>query len=480
MSNILGGVHLLVAVVVGQTLLGGTNVDLVVLVLQSALHDTGQNPGSRAESSPLKEEGNNQEKVGDRVVQEGNGEGRSSQLPGDGSQDGGDDGSVESIVQEGLGSVGDSEDVVALTGGDVQSSNGSNQEETEHNSELTANHESGQVLSVTLEEKLACLASEEGSSTLVGRKLGNSEEGNLHTLKHTNNGHEEEEKEDGNTGGHAGVLGGNLGLSVEQGNKGDSQAESKDGKRHEHTSPEEGEGESSAGLLVGDDGLARSSRQDVLDEVGRVHDSRELDKHGGVEGEKGEVVVDEVNHAVGGVHLGGELSKDASEDHHTQSNIQENKLHSVRQAKDIALGVEGSGALVDDEDDHKNHELTSHEVTVQVVSLEGQGSVLVGHGVRVLVEIGIDGRKSNKRCLLSLNHTEPYNSEDTDDKSDPWVGRVGDTGVSSEDEGTDDDDTEDQQCDTGDVTEDGEGGELDVVRVISDAGLLGNFCFRHD
>ena len=79
---------------------------------------------------------------------------------------------MESVVQERLGSVRDVEDVFAFTRGDIQSGNGSDQEEAEDNGKLTANHESRKVLSVALEEKVAGLLSEEGSSTLVGRKLG--------------------------------------------------------------------------------------------------------------------------------------------------------------------------------------------------------------------------------------------------------------------------------------------------------------------
>ena len=128
-SNVLGDIKFLVSVVVGHTLFRGTNVYLIVLDTSGLLHNVGQDPCTRAQTSPLEEEGNDQKDVCDGVVQEGNGEGRCGQLPRDGGQDGGDDGSVETVVKEGLCTIRDTEDVVALTWRDVQSSDGSYQEE---------------------------------------------------------------------------------------------------------------------------------------------------------------------------------------------------------------------------------------------------------------------------------------------------------------------------------------------------------------
>ena len=54
-------------------------------------------------------------------------------------------------------------------------------------------------------------------------------------------------------------------------------------------------------------------------------------------------------------------------------------------------------------------------------------------------------------------------STHTNNKGDPRVGIGCNTGVSSKDEGTDDNDREDQKTDGGDVTEEGEGGELHIV-----------------
>ena len=169
----------LVGVVVGLPLLGGSNVDLIVLVLEGGLEDTGEDPGSRAQSGELKEERNAEQDVGDGVVEEGDREGRGGKLPGDRGKDGRDDGSLESVVEEGLGRVGDAEDVLSGSGRDVHGRDGSDEEEGRDDGQLTADHESGEVLSVALEKKLAGLASEEGGTALAGRELGNGEEGNL-------------------------------------------------------------------------------------------------------------------------------------------------------------------------------------------------------------------------------------------------------------------------------------------------------------
>mmetsp|Transcript_10997 Transcript_10997/g.23061 ORF Transcript_10997/g.23061 Transcript_10997/m.23061 type:complete len:136 (-) Transcript_10997:383-790(-) len=135
-----------------------------------------------------------------------------------------------------------------------------------------------------------------------------------------------------------------------------------------------------------------------------MHHTRKFDGHGGVEGEQGEVVVNEINHAMGGVHLSGKLSEYAREDDHSQSNIEENQLHSVGQAENIHFGIERVSALVNDEDDQENHELTAHQVAVQVVPPESKRGVLVRDRVGVFVEIRVDWWESDERSLLSLDH----------------------------------------------------------------------------
>jgi hypothetical protein len=176
--------------------------------------------------------------------------------------------------------------------------------------------------------------------------------------------------------------------------------------------PVESEVESGLGLFVRDDGLARYRRHCILDKVRAVHDAGELDTHRRVEGEEGKVVVDEVNHGVRCNDLGPELTKDAGEHYHPESNVKEDELDTIGHAKHIDLGVKELTALVDDEDHHEHHELMSHEVPVEVVSLEGQGAVLVGNGVGVLVEYGVNGGESDERGLLTLDHRKPSDGQD--------------------------------------------------------------------
>ena len=123
---------------------------------------------------------------------------------------------------------------------------------------MTSNHETRKVLSIGLDlkEKVAGLLAEEQSSTRRGGKLGNGEESNLHALEHANDGHEEEEEEDGESRSDAGVLDGDGGLAFKEGLEGGGQAESEDGEGSDDAAPEEGEGEAGLGWLVADDGLA--------------------------------------------------------------------------------------------------------------------------------------------------------------------------------------------------------------------------------
>merc|ERR1719223_903893 len=188
-----------------------------------------------------------------------------------------------------------------------------------------------------------------------------------------------------------------------------------------------------------------------------VHDSRELDDHGGVEGEQSKVVVDGVDHAVRRVDLGRELSEDAREDDHSESGHVEED------------GLDARGEAEDDEEDH---ELTAHEVAVEVVTLEGDGGVLVGHGVAVLVEVRVNGRKADEGRLLSLDHGQPEHGEDENDEGDPWAGLLGNTGVLREDEGSDEDHGENHESEGRDILEREQGRQLHVVGAVVVVGLL--------
>ena len=79
------------------------------------------------------------------------------------------------------------------------------------------------MLSVSGIKKLAGL-----SGKYVGSTLGNGKEGNLHTLEHTDDAHEDEENDYGNSWWYTVPQ---SGLSGEKGNHGDGNTESKYGQR---------------------------------------------------------------------------------------------------------------------------------------------------------------------------------------------------------------------------------------------------------
>ena len=190
-----------VLVAVLLTLLGGSDVDLVTLKVDGLLHDPGKDPGTLADTGGLEGKADDQEDVGEGVGKEGDGKGRSNKLPRDGSHDGGDDGTEEAGVEEVLEGVADAPKV-GLTLGDGKSGHTSDDEEAGNNGKLTANHEAGKVAALALEEEVAGLESELGLATVLLLDLGDGEEGNLHTLEHTDDGHEDEEKDDGDASGN--------------------------------------------------------------------------------------------------------------------------------------------------------------------------------------------------------------------------------------------------------------------------------------
>ena len=151
MTNIVSRIGDSVGLAAGCTLLGGADVYLIVLELADVLEDACNDPGAVTDTGRLEAQSKDEKEVCERAVQEDMGKGRGGILPRDGGNDRGDDGAVETEVQELLGTVRDSEDVVALTRRDVQSRNRSDQEETSDDGELTSNHESGEVTPVAVE-----------------------------------------------------------------------------------------------------------------------------------------------------------------------------------------------------------------------------------------------------------------------------------------------------------------------------------------
>jgi len=451
-----------VGVSLGGTFLGSSNVNFIELESAGLALKKGKEPGGRADTGGLKEKGGLKEDVDDRVAQESNREASSNQLPGDGTKDGGGDGTHESKVEDvKLDPVRDTED--GRLGGNINIDGGDtgNDEEAKGDSHLTTAHESRKVLSVVLEKALASLEGKVGSSTLRLRKLGDGEESNLHTFKKTDAAHEDEE-EDERDSLRKGVPGG--GLSKVKSFDGDSKGESEDAERKKDTSPEEGEGKSGLRRLVGFDRLSGGPVSHVSDKVGSVHDTSDLDTGSNPVSENHEVVVDVVKHHVGSVTLGSQLSDNNVLQDHSNTRSEEDGRNPVRKSKNLSSRKRGS-ADSDGEVDEDNHELTSHEVSVEVVSLVSPSGDLVGDRVGFLVKFAVDWRKSDHRALSSLNHGHPGDKRPHDNGSSSRVDITSDLGVSSGNQSQDDSDGKDekeQRKDNSDLVQDG----ADSVRFV--------------
>ena len=90
----------------------------------------------------------------------------------------------------------------------------------------------------------------------------------------------------------------------------------------------------------------------------------------------------------------------------------------------------------------------------------------------VLVKHWIYWRQTNEGGLLSLNHREPYHGSNANDEGDPWIYVRGEFGVSGEHQSNDEHDAENKENHGVCVPEDGEGGELHIMRVGMGALLL--------
>jgi len=151
-------------------------------------------------NSVLEGKGKLQEEEDNRVAQEGNGEGTGNQLPCNRSQDGGGNSTQETQVEELLDTIRDTEDILSSSRDNIQGGHTGNHEETKGDSHLTTTHKSGKILSTVLEKAVASLEGHGGGTTFRLRKLGDSEECNLHTLKKTNTGHQHKEEDQSNNG----------------------------------------------------------------------------------------------------------------------------------------------------------------------------------------------------------------------------------------------------------------------------------------
>jgi len=228
-----------VGVSLGGTFFRSSNVNFVELESKSLALKEGKEPCGRADTGGLKEKGQLEEDVDNRVAQESNRELSSNQLPGDGSKDGGGKGSHESQVEHSLDGVRDTKDVGFVSDIHVDGGDTGDNEEAKSDSHLATAHESRKILATVAEQAVASLEGEAGRSTFGLGELGDGEESNLHTLEKTDAAHENDEEDEGDSIRKSFPC---RGLSTVEGFDGDGKGEAQNGKREKNTSPEEGEG----------------------------------------------------------------------------------------------------------------------------------------------------------------------------------------------------------------------------------------------
>jgi hypothetical protein len=157
----------------------------------------------------------------------------------------------------------------------------------------------------------------------------------------------------------------------------------------------------------------------------------------------GEVVVNVVEHAKRRVDLRVQLTNHSREEDHGETACQEH-LGKDRRAPKFSI-LKRTATKIDDEDNHNNHELTTHQVPIKVITLVGKRSALVSDFVRVLVKLSVDGSQTDQRPLASLHHREPNDSDPDENKGKGRVNISGELGFLLENQSHDDDDGKDQE-----------------------------------
>ena len=341
-----------------------------------------------------------------------------------------------------------------------------NNKEARNDTQLTPNHESRKVVSGLVIQKCARLLGPVSISALGFVLLGSVEERNLHTFKHTNHTQQDHEKNDRqptwNTFPHGS-------LALEQGFKDHSHAKSEDGSRDQGSEVEEGGLGGRLWWFVGFDWLSGHGTDGVLDNVREMHQTRELDSHGKTQGEVGKVVVTVVKHTNGSVHLRVQLTNHTCEENHGETGDKEDINNNLWHAPESSVS-DWSSAQVDGENNEDDHELTSHQVTVEVVSGVAEQGVLVSNWVRLLVQFAVNWGKTDERSLGSFDHRQPNDGNPHHNEGNSWVNILGKSGLSGEDQTSNDNTGEDQQNSRVDI--------LDVcARVGAGARFVGHGCY---
>mmetsp|Transcript_15560 Transcript_15560/g.35617 ORF Transcript_15560/g.35617 Transcript_15560/m.35617 type:complete len:563 (+) Transcript_15560:176-1864(+) len=385
-----------------STFFGSANVNFILLESSNGLVKSSKGPGTRADTSGFKEEANAKQSIGDGVAQEGKREGTSHQLPGNGGNNGGDQGSKKTSFEELLGTITNSKNIVFIIF-NVNSGDTGNDKEARNNAQLTSNHESRKTTSTVSKEEVTGPSGPRVGITFGFSDLGHSKEGNLHTLQHTNNRHQTKEEDDGNSRWNTFPHGG---LAIKQGRQSDSEGKDKEGNREENLSPVAKVAKSITGRLVGFDRLAGHHGDNHLDQVGSMQETRCFNSHSNPNSEGGKVVVQVVKHAVGSIDLGVQLTNHACEKNHGKTGFEEAVGKRSGKVQDISIR-NGSSRHVDNKNQGQHHELTAHQVTVQVVALVSAFANLGGNGVGFTVEFNVNGRKTHHGSLGSFHHGQP-------------------------------------------------------------------------
>mmetsp|Transcript_8280 Transcript_8280/g.24476 ORF Transcript_8280/g.24476 Transcript_8280/m.24476 type:complete len:499 (-) Transcript_8280:39-1535(-) len=453
------------------TFFGGSDVNFIVLESHDLALAPGKEPGGVADTSGLEEESGLEEDVNNRVAQESNGEAGSNQLPCDGSKDGGGNGSHETQIEHLLDLIRNTEDVLVYSDDNVDGGNTGDNEEAQGDSHLTTAHESREVTSSILEQTFASAEGHKGGSTFGLGELGDGEESNLHSLKKTDTAHEDEEQKERDSLRNS-IPG--RGLSTVESINGNTKGKSKNSEGEEDTEPEEGEGDSSLRRFVGFDRLSCGPVSHHTDQVGSVHDTGNFDSGSNPISEGHEMGVDVVKHHVGCVTLRSQLSNNNVLQNHGNTGSEEDGRDPVGKSEDLGSRERGS-AKTDGEVDEDNHELTSHEVSVKVVSLVSPSGDLVGDGVGFTVEFTVDRRKTDHGALSSFNHRHPDDKGPHDNSSSDRMNVTGELSVSGSNQRQDNDDGEHQK-EKGDDNTDLVQGGVDSVRFIIDGHV--DSCFQ--
>ena len=397
-----------------SVLLSTLKVDLVRLEASDELVETTKDPGTGADSRRFEDQTDADNGVDERIGKEGKGEGRGNDFPGEGTNNGGDNSSGKTRVQESLEAISDTKDVLVVVavgwGGDT-----GDDEYASGNEDLTSNQESLQVL--PSEGQLTVLVGNSVMLEFLLWEFDDSEESNLHTLHHTDDSHQDEQDNDRHVWRDALP---HTGLAIEESSNGNGKGESEDSQGHHDTDPEEEYLDSRARWLVGVDCLAGDLGENHLDKVDAVEKTGELNSQRDVGSEEHEVVVDEVKHAVGSVDLSSQLTNHDSSQNNSNTVAKKDVSTPGRKTKDGST-LDGGNRQVEDGNDKNDEVLTSNNETLHVVSLVDKGGVLQGAWVGLSVESLVDRLKTDESSLSSFHHGEPDDEEPEDEESSSRV-----------------------------------------------------------